>query len=55
MQLQLSDYGENINVIICEIITLLFKDTICNINTVFRFADILQHTIKFPHAGFWCQ
>lgn len=33
MQLQLSDYGENINVIICEIITPLFKDRICNITT----------------------
>lgn len=52
MQLQLSDYGKNINVIICEIITPLFKDAICNINMLFRFADGLQHTITFPHAGF---
>lgn len=33
MQLQLSYYQENINVIICEIIEPLFKDTLCKINT----------------------
>lgn len=33
MQLQLSDYQENINVIISEIIVPLFKDTLCGINT----------------------
>lgn len=37
MQLQLSDYQENINVIICEIIAPLFKDTVCIINTYCRF------------------
>lgn len=39
MQLQLSDYHENINVIICEIIAPLFKDTRAILT---RIAELIQ-------------